>query len=61
MSLEIVEASAREVFEAYVTALHNRDREAAAFWRPVVIERLAVINGHAEYRERAARADRGEP
>jgi hypothetical protein len=61
MSLEIVEASAREVFEAYAQARENGDREASEFWRIALIERLVVINGHTQHRERTARADSGEP
>lgn len=61
MSLEIVEASAREVFEAYNLALANHDREAVVFWRDVLIDRLVIIHGYQYDRERAAGADSREP
>jgi hypothetical protein len=42
---QIVEASAREVFEAYWEALDRRDAGRIFFWRSVLLERLAVLNG----------------
>lgn len=53
----VVEASAREVFEAYVQAIQREDLEAILFWRPVVVERLVVMRGILEDYLRNSGAD----
>ena len=44
----VVEASAREVFEAYVHAIQRDDLQGVLFWRPIVVERLVVMHGILE-------------
>lgn len=53
----VVEASAREVFEAYVQAIQREDIEGILFWRPVVVERLVVMRGIVEDYLRDSGAD----
>ena len=45
MNYRIVEASAREVFEAYWQALERGELSAVLFWREILLERLGVLNG----------------
>lgn len=40
----LVEASAREVWEAYHEALVRQDWPSARFWRPILIERLELLS-----------------
>lgn len=44
----ILEASSREVLEAYLEALRRDDLEGELFWRPIVVERLGLIRGAVE-------------
>jgi hypothetical protein len=57
----IVEASAREVFEAYWQALERRDTVAVLFWREVLLERLGVLNGASGDSGRPSGARRDGP
>lgn len=57
----IVEASAREVFEAYWQALERRDPVAVLFWREVLLERLGVLNGASGDSGRPSGARRDRP
>jgi hypothetical protein len=41
----IVEASAREVFEAYWGALERGEPTSIFFWREILLERLGVLSG----------------
>lgn len=58
MSSQIVEASAREVFEAYYQAIERGDWPSARFWRPILIERLEVLSGAKTNRGGSATAHR---
>jgi hypothetical protein len=57
----IVEASAREVFEAYWNALERKDAHAVFFWREILLERLGVLNGATGHSGRPFGADRDRP
>lgn len=57
----ILEASAREVYEAYHEALLRKDWISARFWRPIVIERLGLLSGRANDSERPADTYRANP
>lgn len=48
MNLQVMEASAREVFEAYVSAIERNDVESIMFWRPICVERLVMLHGAIE-------------
>lgn len=58
---EILEASSREVFEAYVSALHRNDEQSAKHWRPIVVERLVMMHGAIEDYLRTSGTDRSQP
>lgn len=60
MSLTILEASAREVLEAYREALLRDDVLSEQFWRPIVIERLVMMHGAIEHFERLSGTDSAE-
>lgn len=53
----VLEASSREVFEAYVHALQRNDSVSAEFWRPICVERLVMMHGAIEDYLRHSRID----
>lgn len=57
----ILEASSREVFEAYIEALERGDLERATFWRPIVVERLGMMRGALEDYLRHSGTDGAQP
>lgn len=57
----VLEASSREVFEAYVSALQRDDMESVMFWRPIVIERLVMMHGALEDYLRNSGVDGSQP
>jgi hypothetical protein len=57
----IVEASAREVFEAYWLALERGELSAVLFWREILLERLGVLNGTTGNSNGAPGAHRNGP
>lgn len=54
MDLRILRAATNEVLEAYLFALRAGDSWSAEFWRPIVIERLELMNGDDEDSARVA-------
>ncbi len=44
MNWEVLEASSREVLEAYVEAVERGETERIRFWRAVVVERLVMCH-----------------
>lgn len=57
----VVEASAREIYDAYYQALVRQDWPSVRFWRPVLIERLGQLNGRATNHERPTEPYRANP
>ncbi len=60
MSWEIVEASARECLEAYLSAIHRGDHAQAEYWRGVVMERLVVLGDAARNHRGSGGTDRAQ-
>jgi hypothetical protein len=56
----VLEASAREVYEAYNEALLRQDWLSARFWRPIVIERLEILSGSVKHRDGSASTHRAD-
>ena len=46
MNWQVLEASNREIVEAYVEAVKSRDIERIRFWRSVLDDRLVLIYGN---------------
>ena len=46
MNWQVLEASNREIVEAYVEAVKSRDVERIRFWRSVLDDRLVLIYGN---------------
>jgi len=61
VNLDIVRVATREVLEAYMLAIRNRDYWAADFWRPYVVERLELLNAHRADIDATCGTDSDEP
>ncbi len=61
MNLDIVRVATREVLEAYMLAIRNRDYWAADFWRPYVVERLELLNAYRADIDATCGTDSDEP
>ncbi len=61
MNLVIMEASSREVLEAYVEAVERGEPERIEFWRYVVVERLVMMHAALTDYYRTGGTDRDEP
>ena len=46
MNWQVLEASNREIVEAYVEAVKSRDVDRIRFWRSVLDDRLVLIYGN---------------
>ena len=60
MNWEVLEASSREIMEAYLEALEGGEESRIRFWRSVVVERLVLIHGAVTDYYGAGGADRDE-